>query len=221
VADRLAVVDLVARLHTVDLPPSSRPRPEGEGFPNRRDLEAAVRHPAGVLAPGPHAADVAEVLAEHAALVEHLLTEHDERAAEAARLTARHVVTHGEPHAGNTMRTADGWVLIDWDMARLASPERDLWLLETGDGAATAAYEARTGTTVRPGLLELFGLRWDLKDLGFDVAVLGRPGAAGADAERSARGIARMLSRLAAGGGRPPAAWPPAPVSPDRAGGSG
>ncbi|WP_432843998.1 phosphotransferase family protein [Dactylosporangium sp. CA-092794] len=36
------------------------------------------------------------------------------------------VLTHGEPHPGNTMRTGGGWLLIDWDTALLAAPERDL-----------------------------------------------------------------------------------------------
>jgi aminoglycoside phosphotransferase (APT) family kinase protein len=205
--DRLAVVDLLAGLHTVDLPAPSRPRPDDEDLPNRRDLEGAVRHSAMVLAPGPHAAGVTVLLEEHAPLVEMLLAEHDDRVAATRRLGHRHVPTHGEPHAGNTMRTRRGWVLIDWDSARMAPPERDLWLLETGDGTATAAYEARTGKPVLPELLDLYRLRWELKDLGFDVAVLAGPAPAGPDAERSARGIAGTLSRLAAGGGRPPAAW--------------
>ena len=36
------------------------------------------------------------------------------------RPAARMVLTHGEPHPGNTMRTVDGWRLIDWDTALVA-----------------------------------------------------------------------------------------------------
>ena len=40
----------------------------------------------------------------------------------------RRVLTHGEPHAGNTMFTAEGWKLIDWDTAQLAPPDLLAWL---------------------------------------------------------------------------------------------
>jgi thiamine kinase-like enzyme len=38
-----------------------------------------------------------------------------------------YVITHGEPHPGNLLRTRAGLRLIDWDMTALARPERDLW----------------------------------------------------------------------------------------------
>ena len=57
------------------------------------------------------------------------------------------VLTHGEPHPGNTMLTADGWVLIDWDTALAAPPERDLWSLDPGDGSVLDAYARLTGVT--------------------------------------------------------------------------
>ena len=33
------------------------------------------------------------------------------------------VVTHGEPHVGNAIRTEAGWMLVDWDTTLLAPPE--------------------------------------------------------------------------------------------------
>ena len=53
---------------------------------------------------------------------------------------------------------------IDWDTALMAPPERDLWMLETGDGDATDAYTAATGTAIIPAMLDLFRIRWDLSD---------------------------------------------------------
>ena len=41
-------------------------------------------------------------------------------------------MTHGEPHAGNVMRTDEGRLLVDWDTVALAPPERDLWMLVVG-----------------------------------------------------------------------------------------
>jgi spectinomycin phosphotransferase len=95
------------------------------------------------------------------------------------------VLTHGEPHPGNTMRTADGWLLIDWDTALLAPPERDLWDLDPGDGTLLAAYTATTGTTLRPDLLELYRLRWDLTEIAVCSARFREPHDRSADDEET------------------------------------
>jgi aminoglycoside phosphotransferase (APT) family kinase protein len=76
----------------------------------------------------------------------------------------RFVVTHGEPHRGNVIDTADGPVLVDWDTARLAPAERDLWWF-TGDGDVLDAYEAAGGWRAEPTALEYYRLRWTLTDL--------------------------------------------------------
>ena len=44
------------------------------------------------------------------------------------------VVTHGEPHAGNVVHAKSGPMLIDWDTARWAPRERDLWSLVDHEG---------------------------------------------------------------------------------------
>ena len=204
-SDRLEVVDLISRLHSVPLPPSLRPRSDDYRLQNRRDLEDAVRHPASDA--GPYAEPLEQLLTEHRRLIVDMLGEYDALVASARGLSDRHVPTHGEPHAGNAMRTTRGWVLVDWDMALLAAPERDLWLLEPGDGVATAAYEAVTRVDVIPALLTLFRLRWDLADLGLDIARLRAPHATSADDNRSWDGIAHVLSRRATGDVVPHAAW--------------
>ena len=57
----------------------------------------------------------------------------------------------------------------------MAPPERDLWSLDPGDGSVLAAYAAATGVTPRPGLLELYRVRWDLADVAIDVSRFRRP----------------------------------------------
>jgi hypothetical protein len=57
------------------------------------------------------------------------------------------------------MRTDGGWRLIDWDTARVAPSERDLWSLDPGDGSFHAAYLAATGTELWPDVLELYRRR--------------------------------------------------------------
>ena len=75
------------------------------------------------------------------------------------------VLTHGEPHRANTVLTATGVVLVDWDTCLLAPRERDLWMLVGEDPGILGAYAARTGTVLDPRLLEAFRLRWDLADV--------------------------------------------------------
>jgi spectinomycin phosphotransferase/16S rRNA (guanine(1405)-N(7))-methyltransferase len=206
-SDRLAVVDLISRLHTVPPSPAVRPCADDYRLQNRRDLEHAVRDPAGDRGSGPYALPLAQVLTEHGRFIQDMLAAYDDLVAHACTLTERHVPTHGEPHAGNTMRTTEGWVLVDWDTARLAAPERDLWLLEPGDGATTRAYEAATGIEVVAELLDLFRLRWDLADLGVDIARLRAPHATSADDNRAWEGVTHVLSRRSSGDVVPRAAW--------------
>ena len=75
------------------------------------------------------------------------------------------MLTHGEPHRGNTVLTATGVVLVDWDTCLLAPPERDLWMLVGEDRAIRERYAAHTGTVLDPRLLEAYRLRWDLADV--------------------------------------------------------
>jgi len=73
------------------------------------------------------------------------------------------------------MRTDGGWLLIDWDTALVAPPERDLWSLDPGDGTILAAYASATGVRPQPFLLDLYRLRWDLADIAVDVSRFRRP----------------------------------------------
>ena len=50
---------------------------------------------------------------------------------------ARFVITHGEPHRGNTVVTDTGVVLVGWDTCLLAPPERDVWMV-AGEEAASS-----------------------------------------------------------------------------------
>ncbi len=105
-------------------------------------------HPGG----GPFGARAADLLAGERGKIETLWRRYDHLVRDALNLRDRMVLTHGEPHPGNTMRTPDGWRLIDWDTALISHPERDLWLLEETEGAL-------------PWLLDLYRLRWRLNDV--------------------------------------------------------
>lgn len=95
------------------------------------------------------------------------------------------VLTHGEPHPGNLIETDGGWRLVDWDTTLVAPPERDLWIVEPGDGSVIGAYEAATGRPVLRSDLELYRLTWKLADIALFVAELRQPHGDTADIQES------------------------------------
>ena len=83
------------------------------------------------------------------------------------------VPTHGEPHPGNVVLTPGGPVLVDWETARLAEPERDLWLVAARtDLDVVALYSQRSGRVVDPARLRARALRWALADVADYVPTL-------------------------------------------------
>jgi len=114
---------------------------------------------------GPYAEPARTLLDKHAHAVVRALEHYAQLAAEARDRPDRMVLTHGEPHVENVLVTPSGMRLIDWDTALIAPPERDLWMLDPGDGTVTAAYTSATGAPVLPSILELYRLRWDLAEI--------------------------------------------------------
>lgn len=195
VEHRRAVLDMVVGVHSA--PAAVRRLAMADGFdvPHRDELDAAI---AGAAVPdcGPYARPVAQLLAAHATAVRRLIGRYDGLVAAAGAEPARRVLTHGEPHPGNTMRTPAGWLLIDWDTALVAPPERDLWSLDAGDGSLLDAYAGATGVKPRPSMLELYRLRWDLADLAVDVARFRRRHTGNRDDEESWNILSRLLAAL-------------------------
>jgi spectinomycin phosphotransferase len=149
--ERAEVLDLLAALHKHEA---------GVAGPPPRPIALPARDVFDGQFGGPYAAQVRELMAEAGPRIRDLLATFDERAAVASGLPR--VITHGEPHPGNIIRTATGPVLIDWDTVGLAPPERDLWFLAPGD---FGSYEAATGYRPAPAALDLYRLRWHLDDI--------------------------------------------------------
>jgi aminoglycoside phosphotransferase (APT) family kinase protein len=123
---------------------------------HRDELEATLRSADDVGDRGPYARPAAVLLVENAVPIQRLLARYDELVVQGGAQPSRTVLTHGEPHPGNTMLTSGGWLLIDWDTALVAQPERDLWSLDPADGSVLDAYAEATGVTPLPSMLELY-----------------------------------------------------------------
>ncbi|WP_433291047.1 phosphotransferase [Actinoplanes sp. CA-030573] len=188
-ADRPAVIDMLAALHRA--PAGAAPPPELR-LAGRASLAAGRASLAAgrAWAGGPYAAAARRLLREHASLIASRLAELDRLGRIIA--DAPTVVTHGEPHPGNILRTPDGPRLIDWDTVRLAPPERDLWFAD--DSASLARYAAATGHTPRPEALAFYRLMWNLADIAAYAAALRRPHAEGGDAEAALRYLRANLA---------------------------
>ena len=179
-ARRAGALDMVAAVHTAPGWARRDALADDFGVPFRGQLEAAC----GGWVPaecGPYTQPVARLLREHAAPLRRWLDRYDGLVALAGEQSGRDVLTHGEPHPGNIMRSGDGWLLIDWDTALVAPPERDLWGIDPGDGSVFDGYAAATGVTPLPEIIELYRVRWDIADIAYDTARFFRPHSADAN----------------------------------------
>ena len=134
-------------------------------LPERDALAAALDSLATAWTGGPFGEPTRHLLTEYAVRVRQELARFDELAARLDSVRREPVVTHGEPHPGNIMRTGDGLRLIDWDTVALAEPERDLWMLDTGAHDAFAEYTDATGVEPDADAIAFYRLAWTLSDV--------------------------------------------------------
>ncbi len=89
-----------------------------------------------------------------------------------------------------------GWLLIDWDTALIAPPERDPWSLDPGDGSILGAYADATGVTPLPSILELYRIRWDLADMAGCVSRFRQAHAGSRDDDMSCEVLRSLVERI-------------------------
>jgi Phosphotransferase enzyme family len=193
---RRAVLDMVTAVHTA--PATVRAHAMADDFvvPLRDEVMATIDAGGDIGDSGPYAGPTARLLAEHAEPVRRVLAHHDELVAIARAQPARTVLTHGEPHPGNTMLTADGWRLIDWDTVLVAPPERDLWMLDPGDGSVLDAYAQATGVAPLAPMIELYRIGWDLSDIALYVSRFRGRHTGNLDDDTSWNGLRSTVERL-------------------------
>jgi spectinomycin phosphotransferase len=200
--ERLALTGMLARLHgatTVlgdaapvrDLTPASLP-----------GLRAALSDLGRPWAGGPYSEPAREFLARRAASIDAALARFGDLARQAAA-SGPPVITHGEPHPGNLLRSGSRLLLIDWDTVGVALPERDLWHVAAPGSPEAALYSELTGRAVNDAALAAYRLRWQLDDLGLSVALFRSPHAGDANTAAMWADLPRLaddITRLADAG---------------------
>ncbi|WP_157252223.1 phosphotransferase enzyme family protein [Nonomuraea typhae] len=192
-SDRKAMAALLAGLH------GSAPGPGAPVFDpalsGRAELEAALDDLGRPWSGGPYAEPARLHLARHGSqALKEVLARFDADAAEYGTGT---VLTHGEPHPGNVLRSGDRRLLVDWDTVALAPPERDLWLALGDSRTAWAAYTAATGHDVSENAMQFFHRRWLLDDLSIYVQDFRAPHEDSADVRTAWAGFTESVDVLA------------------------
>jgi hypothetical protein len=182
---RRGVLDRLISVHTAPSAAGRQAIRDDFSIPYRDDLQAAFDIANDVGDCGPYAHATSVLIAGNAEPIQRWLARYDGLVADCRTRPDRAVVTHGEPHPGNTMLTSSGWLLIDWDTVLVAPPERDLWGLDPGDGSILDAYAAATGVRPLATELELYRIRWDLSDLAVGVGRFRRDHVGSEDDDKS------------------------------------
>lgn len=185
--DRQDLLALWAKLHlATPVVRDGAPRRSLE-VPGRSDLEDALSDLDGTWNGGPHSERARDWLTANRDLVNTSLERYDRLASEVA--TREFVITHGEPHGANLIRTEDGLALIDWDTVAMAPPERDLWTLDDGTNEGLQAYCEATGHTIDRSALDFYRLAWLVTDVAAFTSELRRPHADDANTAHAWRAL--------------------------------
>jgi spectinomycin phosphotransferase len=185
---RHEVVRMLAGLHrvTVTRPAVVEPAPR---VSDRHALEAALAVVDQPWVAGPLSDAARGTLLSSLDVITAWLTEMSRLAT--AQPRQHLVVTHGEPHPGNLIRTAGGLRLVDWDTVALAPPERDVWMI--ADPATVDQYRELTGTRLDPELLSAYRLLWAINDVAAFTIQLRGPHRGSVDDQRALRGLNELL----------------------------
>jgi len=167
--DRLAVIDLLARLHQAT-PLARRTAPvRRPDLATRPVLEAALGDLSRPWNGGPYGEPARRLLTRQASRLVRALARFDELVHQAVR-SGPPVITHGEPHPGNILRAAGQLRLIDWDTAGLALPERDLWSVADADSPEGERYAELTGRRASAAAMRMYRMRWSLDEIALGLS---------------------------------------------------
>ena len=194
VEQRQAVISMLSRLHEATPAVDSVARRIDLRLPGRAWLESGLREVNVTWSGGPFSEPARKALASHADDVADRLGAFDRLSREVAGRSRRWVITHGEPHPFNVLRTDAGYALVDWDTVALAPPERDLWMVLGPTEVEEAAYAGATGHQPDRVVMDFFRLTWDLTDIADFIHLLRSPHRRSEDTQTAFTGLEKYVS---------------------------
>jgi spectinomycin phosphotransferase len=174
-AERTQVAEILGRLHAFrPIPDTAIQWEPGWYQPELKQILANQLH--RPWTGGPYGEQARSLFLSTRSGIGRLLALSDRLVAQLANSDDPWVITHGEPHDGNTMLDTSGKMhLIDCDAVMFAPRERDLRLLlyanhqrpqNLDNTAVIAAYQRTAGPVQpRPFALELFRAEWHLIEI--------------------------------------------------------
>lgn len=166
--DRRRMGRILGRLHAATgRVPVDLPRKDDFAVPSREALAAALRDLDRPWVSGPFAEPARQLLRDSAQDVERCFREYDELASELRGTSESWVITHGEPHSANVIRSARaGLCLVDWDTTLVAPRERDLRMVLDEDMTGWDEYLAvDPSVALDRRALRLYAMWWDLAEI--------------------------------------------------------
>lgn len=172
--DMFDAIRIIGEIHaaTTHIPVKSL-REESFLLPKRAELMQALHDVDTPWNAGPYSEPARQLLSDHAPMLRQRLDQFDSIATDVLTDRSGWVVTHGEPHAGNIIRTRSGsMAVVDWAFVAYAPPERDLWMLLDDTHAGWPTYQAITHkTSLSPRALTAYRLHWNLSDIAVFVSL--------------------------------------------------
>ncbi|HEV2072284.1 MAG TPA: phosphotransferase, partial [Thermomicrobiales bacterium] len=172
-SDKNDAMRLVGAIHNATAQLSvDRLRKETLLVPKRTELQQALRALDVTWNAGPYSEPARRLLRDHAPVLHQRLGQFERLAAAVMGDRSGWVVSHGEPHAGNIIRTRSGnMVVVDWDTAAYAPLERDLWMLLDEANPDWSAYRATTNVaSLSHRALGAYRLHWSLSEIAIYVS---------------------------------------------------
>ena len=175
--ERRMMGGILGRLHAAtERLPAGLPRVENFAVPARAAFEDALFDLQHRWTTGPFAERTRRLLAECTAGVEYLLRDYDVLAGHARAGSDAWVVTHGEPHRANVIRSRCGRRhLVDWETALVAPRERDLYMVLGDDLTGWDEYAAILPAELDEPTLRLYQRWWQLADITTFVHLFRQP----------------------------------------------
>lgn len=177
-ADMHDAIRLVNEIHaaTPQIPVNSLTE-ETFVIPKRAELLQALDDVTTLWNAGPYSEPARLLLADHGPTLRQRLNDFDRISNEVLVDKSNWVITHGEPHAGNIIRTRSGdMAVVDWSFVALAPPERDLWMLLDPDHPGWSAHRTSFNSTpLSERALTAYRLHWNLSDIAVFVSMCRNP----------------------------------------------